>query len=135
MRVSEGMTREVLTVGPGHTLRTAARLMADRGVGAAIVVDPDSPGLAIITERDLLHSIGHGQDPDTELVGDHETSEVIYASADWSLEKAAETMLRAGFRHLIVTNGSDIEGLISVRDIVRVWVEHDAIRAAQHEPV
>ena len=121
------MTKEILTVGPGHTLRAAARLMANRGVGAAIVVDPDSPGLAIITERDILHSIGTGENPDKEIVDDHETSDVIFAQQNWSLEEAADTMLRGGFRHLIVTEGPEVVGLISVRDIVRVWTECGAI--------
>jgi CBS domain-containing protein len=127
MLVSDGMTKEIITVGPGHTIRAAARLMANRGVGAAIVVDPESPGLAIITERDILHSMGNGEDPDKELVADHETSDVIFALPDWSLEEAAEKMLRGGFRHLIVTEGPEVVGLISVRDIVRVWTESGVI--------
>ena len=127
MQVCDGMTKEILTVGPGHSLRAAARLMANRGVGAAIVVDPESPGLAIITERDILHSLGNGEDPDKEIVDNHETSDVIFALPDWSLEEAADTMLRGGFRHLIVTEGPEVVGLISVRDIVRVWTECGAI--------
>ena len=54
MQVRDGMSKVVLTVGPGHTLREAARLMADRRVGAAVVIDPDGEGPAIITERDVL---------------------------------------------------------------------------------
>ena len=68
MQVRDGMSKVVLTVGPGHTLREAARLMADRRVGAAVVLDPDSPGPGILTERDLMDSLGRGQDPDTERV-------------------------------------------------------------------
>ena len=44
MQVRDGMSEMVLTVGPGHTLREAARLMAERKVGAAVVMDPDAPG-------------------------------------------------------------------------------------------
>ena len=44
MRVSDGMSETVLTVGPGHTLRDAPRQMAQRNVGAAVVHDPDAPG-------------------------------------------------------------------------------------------
>ena len=54
MQVRDGMSSVVLTVGPGHTLREAARLMAERNVGAAVVMDPDGPGPGIITERDIL---------------------------------------------------------------------------------
>jgi CBS domain-containing protein len=54
MEVREGMSKVVLTVNPGHTLREAARQMADRGVGAAVVMDPEQPGPGILTERDVL---------------------------------------------------------------------------------
>jgi CBS domain-containing protein len=121
MRVSEGMTTAVLTVGPGHTLREAASAMVRRRVGAAIVVDPELPGPGVITERDILHSIGAGLDPDAERVADHLTAKLTFASPDWSLEQAAATMVRGGFRHLVVVEGGELAGILSMRDIVRVW--------------
>lgn len=121
MQVRDGMSSMVLTVGPQHTLRQAAKLMAERRVGAAVVLDPDAPGPGIVTERDILIAIGAGQDPDTETVGTHLTSELVFAAPDWSLESAAAAMTRGGFRHLIVCDGPEIVGVLSVRDIVRVW--------------
>ena len=126
MQVREGMSKVVLTVGPGHTLREAARLMADRRVGAAVVMDPEGEGPAIITERDVLVSIGGGQDPDVEKVCDHLTSSVVYAAPDWPLEKAAAEMVRGAFRHLIVTDGGEVAGVLSVRDVVRCWTDDGA---------
>ncbi len=126
MQVREGMSTVVLTVGPGHSLRAAARLMSERRVGAAVVSDPDAAGPGIITERDILRSIGKGEDPDAELVGDHLTSEIVYAAPDWSLEAAANAMVTGGFRHLIVLDGAEITGVLSVRDIVRVWTSDGA---------
>jgi CBS domain-containing protein len=126
MRVREGMSPMVVTAGPGHTLRDAARRMSERGVGAAIVVDPDGSGPGILTERDILHAVGAGQDPDRELVAEHLTSEVVYAAPDWSLEKAADAMVRGGFRHLIVVERGETVGVLSVRDIVRCWTEDGA---------
>ena len=120
------MSKLVLTVGPGHTLREAARLMAQRGVGAAVVLDPEAPGPGIITERDVLRSIGAGEDPDVERVGDHLTTDLVYAAPDWSLEAAAGEMVKGGFRHLVVTDGGDITGVLSVRDVVRVWTQDGA---------
>jgi CBS domain-containing protein len=127
MQVRDGMSSMVLTIGPGHTLRDAARLMAQRNVGAAVVLDPDSPGPGIITERDLMESIGAGQDPDTEIVGNHLTASLVFAAPDWSLEEAAVAMVRGGFRHLVVTEGGDIAGVLSVRDVVRCWTDDGAI--------
>jgi CBS domain-containing protein len=126
MQVRDGMSKLVLTVGPGHTLREAARLMADRGVGAAVVNDPEGEGPAIVTERDMLISLGSGQDPDTEKVADHLTSDVVYAAPDWPLEQAAAEMVRGRFRHLIVCEGPDVVGVLSVRDVVRCWTDDGA---------
>ena len=121
MHVSEGMSRAVLTVGPGHTLREAASAMVQRRVGAAVVVDPELPGPGVITERDILRSVGAGLDPDAERVADHLTAKLTFASPDWSLEQAAATMVRGGFRHLVVVEGGELAGILSMRDIVRVW--------------
>ena len=122
MQVRDGMSSVVLTIGPSHSLQEAARLMADRNVGAAVVVDPESPGPGIVTERDILRAIAAGEDPSVELVRDHLTDELISASPDWSLEQAAETMVEHSFRHLLVVNGGELCGVLSMRDIVRCWV-------------
>jgi CBS domain-containing protein len=126
MQVRDGMSSVILTVGPGHTLRDAARAMSERKVGAAVVLDPDQPGPGIITERDLLESLGKGQDPDRELVSDHLSSNLTFAASDWSLERAAEAMVRGGFRHLVVVDGAETVGILSMRDIVRCWTSDGA---------
>jgi len=126
MQVREGMSTRVLTVGPGHTLRQAAISMAERGVGAAVVIDPDGMGPGIVTERDILISLGRGEDPDSERVADHLTSELVFAGPEWSLEQAAVAMVRGGFRHLIVIEGGETVGILSVRDVVRCWTDDGA---------
>ena len=127
MQVREGMSPMVLTVGPGHTLRAVARLMSERRVGAAVVIDPDGHGPGIVTERDILVSLGSGEDPDRESVADHLTRDVVFAAPDWSLEEAASAMVRGGFRHLIVLDEGEIAGILSVRDVVRCWTQDGAI--------
>jgi CBS domain-containing protein len=126
MLVRDGMNPIVVTIGPDHTLREAARRMTARSVGAAVVIDDGAQGPGIITERDILHSNGVGQDIDEERVRDHLTSKVVYAAADWSLERAASEMVRGGFRHVIVLDGSDVTGILSMRDIVRCWTRDGA---------
>jgi CBS domain-containing protein len=126
MQVSEGMTDVVLTIGPGHTVRDAAAAMTRRKVGAAVVIDPELPGPGVITERDILRSIAAGQDPDAELVAQHLTAKLTFAAPDWSLEQAAAAMVRGGFRHLIVVEGGELVGILSMRDIVRCWTEEGA---------
>src|SRR5881397_925378 len=127
MRVRDGMSDVVLTIGPGHTLRAAAKLMAERRVGAAVVIDPEAAGPGILTERDVLESVARGQDPDDERAADHLTASVVAAAPEWSLEEAAVAMVRGGFRHLVVVDGGDIVGVVSMRDIVRCWTEDGSI--------
>ncbi len=126
MQVRDGMTAVVLAVGPSHTLREAARMMVEKGTGAALVIDELSPGPRIITERDILLSLGRGQEPDTERVADHMSDSVIAASPEWSLERAAAEMSRRKIRHLVVYEKSELIGVLSMRDIVEVWTSEGA---------
>ncbi|MEU0384877.1 CBS domain-containing protein [Streptomyces chartreusis] len=121
MLVRDAMSTVVLTIGPTHTLRQAAALMAARKVGAAIVHDPDAGGIGILTERDILISVGQGQDPDTERAHAHTTTDVVFATPAWTLEEAAGAMAHGGFRHLIVLDRDEPAGVVSVRDIIRCW--------------
>ena len=107
MHVREAMSAEVLTVGPDHTLRQAARMMAARGTGSAVVLDPDA-----------------------ERTGAHMTWDVVYAGPDWTLEEASLAMARGGFRHLVVLEGGEVLGVISVRDIMRVWARERALKTS-----
>jgi CBS domain-containing protein len=126
MKVRDGMSDVVLTVGPGHTIREAASAMTDRHVGAAVVLDPEAQGPGVITERDILRSVAAGQDPDQELVAGHLTSQLTFAAPNWSLERAAAAMVRGGFRHLVVVDGGELVGMLSMRDIVRCWTAEGA---------
>jgi CBS domain-containing protein len=127
MLVRDGMTDLVVTVGPGHTLRQAAQRMAERKVGAAVVLDPEAAGPGILTERDVLCSVAAGEDPDVERVADHLTAELVLAAPEWSLEQAAAAMVRGGFRHLVVVDGGEAVGVLSVRDVVRCWTDDGAM--------
>jgi signal-transduction protein with cAMP-binding, CBS, and nucleotidyltransferase domain len=130
MEVREGMSSIVLSVGPGHTLRDAARRMTEKAVGAAVVIDEESPGPGIVSERDILNSLGRGEDPDTELVGAHMTDTVISAEPTWSLERAAVEMARRHVRHLVVVDSGELVGILSMRDIVRCWTTEGATASA-----
>lgn len=121
MQVREAMSSEVLVVGPEHTLRQAAQMMSSRGIGSAIVIDPDSEGVGIMTERDVLNAVGAGLNVDSERTAAHLTWDVVYAGPDWTVEEAAAAMARGGFRHLVVMENDEVLGVISVRDIVQVW--------------
>lgn len=121
MQVREGMSEVVLTVGPAHTLREAAAMMTERGIGAALVNDGEQPVPCIVTERDILNSLGRGEDPDSEPVSAHMSEGVIAAEPEWSLEHAAGEMSTRSIRHLVVFEDGSVIGVLSMRDIVKCW--------------
>jgi CBS domain-containing protein len=126
MQVREAMSTVILNVGPEHTIRQTAQLMSARRVGSAVVHDPEGAGVGIITERDILYAIGKGLDPDVEKAATHITWDVVYAGPEWTLDEAAAAMVRGGFRHLVVMEGDEVLGIISVRDILRAWTSSPA---------
>jgi CBS domain-containing protein len=116
--IRSSITDAVLSIGPQHTVRDAARAMAERNVGSAIVMTEDGRP-AILTERDILRAVAAGVNLDDSAVEDHMTSEPTTASPSWDVIKAADAMIRGSFRHLIVMDGSgSVEGVISIRDLV-----------------
>ncbi len=123
------MSNVVLTVGPGHTLREAAQRMTEKGVGAGVAIDDEGQGPRVVSERDILNSIGRGEDPDKECVVDHMSETVISAAPDWSLERAAVEMAHRHIRHLVVVESGELVGVLSLRDIVRVWTSDGATSA------
>jgi signal-transduction protein with cAMP-binding, CBS, and nucleotidyltransferase domain len=126
MEVREGMSTVVLAVGPAHTLRDVATRMTEKGVGAAVVMDEEAQGPRVVSERDVMNSIGRGEDPDVETVADHMSDTAISAGPHWSLERAAVEMSRRHVRHLVVIDNGELVGMLSMRDIVRVWTSDGA---------
>ena len=127
MQVSAGMSSMVVTVSPGLTLHDAARAMSERKVGAAVVIDPEQPGPGIITERDVLQSVGAGPGPE-HRAGPATTSRRRSPSRRPTGRSSGppRRWSRGGFRHLVVVDGGEMVGVLSMRDIVRCWVEDGA---------
>ena len=129
MQVRDGMSEVSVTVGPSHTLRQAATAMVERNVGSALVFDDEAPTPGIVTERDVLLSVGAGRTPTSSWSASHMTESVIAAAPDWSLEHAAAEMSRRSVRHLVVFDEGEVVGILSMRDIVRVWTSEGATSA------
>ena len=112
----------VVAVGPSSTIREAARVMHENGVGSVLVVDGGRL-LGIITERDLVRVVAEGVDLDGP-VGEYMTRNPVTLREDDDLHKAVELMVELGVRHLPVVDdkGSPL-GVISIRDVVRRLLE------------
>ena len=119
-QVKDAMSALNAMVGPTHTLRPASEKMVQHRTGAAVVMDHDLPGPCVITERDLLKALASGMDVDSEVVGDHMTGSLITAAPEWPLQAAADQMVRHGIRHVLVFEGPELVGILSMRDVIRV---------------
>jgi CBS domain-containing protein len=120
MEVRDAMSELNAMVGPEHTLQQAAVRMVQHRTGAAVVVDGTMPGPAVVTERDLLKAVAEGLDPKAERVEDHMTGDLVTAMPTWPLSQAADLMVKHGIRHVLVFEGSELVGILSMRDVVRV---------------
>src|SRR5919201_4445838 len=81
----------VVTITTDQTLEEATRMMRDRGVTALAVIDVESRDPGIITEADIGRAMAADADPRRQLVRDFRTADVIAATSDWTLERAART--------------------------------------------
>ncbi len=120
MRVKDAMSPISAIVGPQHTLQQAAKRMVANKTGAAVVLDGTLQGPAVVTERDLLRAVAAGLDPAGVVVEDHMTGEIVAAAPDWPIGDAATVMVKHGVRHVLVFQGCDLVGILSMRDVVRV---------------
>jgi CBS domain-containing protein len=118
MEIRDLVVRDLVTVGPTHTLAQAAKMMGAKRVGSAIVLTDESPG--ILSERDVLRAVADGADPTVATVGDYMTWNAIVATSEWDTMTAARTMLEHGFRHLVVIDGASSSevGILSIRDLM-----------------
>ena len=120
------MATDLLTVEPDARLSDAARRMAQRGVGAVLVLEGE--GLAgILTERDLLKAVAAGF-TDEARVSEWMTRHPETVEPDESTDHAASLMIHGGFRHLPVVECGRAIGILSIRDLMRVALQDSAPR-------
>ncbi|HJQ74943.1 MAG TPA: CBS domain-containing protein [Gaiellaceae bacterium] len=113
--VSEVMARDLVRIAPDVTLTDAARAMAARRVGSALVFEGDRL-VGIVTERDILRAVAEGRLGET--AGEAMTPQPETIAASDPIEHAGVLMLHGGFRHLPVTEGGEVVGVVSIRDLV-----------------
>jgi CBS domain-containing protein len=117
------MSRDLLSVEPGLSLTEVAQRMVDKDVGAALVTE-DERLVGILTERDVLRAVARGVGDST--AGDWMTRNPDTIDPDDTTQHAAVLMIHGGFRHLPVTDGDEVVGMLSIRDLMRIVLE-DAV--------
>jgi CBS domain-containing protein len=117
VKVRQVASSAVVTVGPTQSLREAARLMATHRVGSAVVQDAEHLA-GILTERDVLEAVAAGAEPEGSTVQEFMTPDVVTVGPEWDLIEAAGEMARRRIRHLVVYDGGQLLGVLSVRDVL-----------------
>ena len=115
--VSTAMTEPAIVAAPSESLTAAASRMREHGIGSVVVVDTGRP-VGILTERDLLRAAAAGADPGTVTVADWMASHLDTVEADASIDDAWRQLADRGYRHIPVTVGDELKGIISLRDIM-----------------
>ncbi len=123
------MKSPVVSIDPEQSVRAAAQVMRDHGIGSVVVGRLDRV-VGILTERDVLHAAAQIGDLEGARVGDHMTAPVVTASANWDVTVAATEMTQRHIRHLVVVERDQPLGVVSLRDVLSVFLPE---RVHQHE--
>ena len=129
MKVRELYTPNALTAHPGEDLSVAASRMQFHEIGALAVYDRRSLA-GIITERDVLRAVGEGRIPEVTTVAEYMSPEPVTVAPDMEVGQAAALMVSLGARHLPVTEGSELVGMLSARDLLSVKAWDDMVASA-----
>ncbi|MFH1570587.1 MAG: CBS domain-containing protein [Gemmatimonadota bacterium] len=117
--ILEEKNREILSVPGETTIREALEKMVSRKVGAVVVKEGDQL-VGIWTERDLTrNTLEPGFDPARARVRDYMTRELKYADAGQSPYELMDKFLGLRLRHLLIRDGGELIGLLSIGDVVR----------------
>lgn len=122
MKVSDVMTEAGVIDAADDSLADAAAKMREQQTGSLLIMDGDRL-VGIFTERDLLKSVGRGEDPKATLLKDVMSTDVITIGPDSTLHDAAALMASKWIRHLPVVKGEKLVGVISQRDLVGVFAQ------------
>ena len=126
--VANHMTKDLLTLDADAKLGDAAKRMAERVVGAVVVLEGERLA-GILTERDILKAVATGFEPDSR-VSDWMTRNPETIESDDTTDHAAALMIHGGFRHLPVVDEGELKGILSIRDLMRVALEDRSPRGA-----
>jgi CBS domain-containing protein len=111
---------EVLTIEPTTNLAAAAKLLAERKIGALVVTGPDQRVVGIVSERDIVQELAaHGTAALDLALTEVMTRKVMTCSASDTISSVMERMTAGKFRHLPVVEQGRLAGLVSIGDVVK----------------
>ncbi|HUZ66285.1 MAG TPA: CBS domain-containing protein [Beijerinckiaceae bacterium] len=126
--------RDVVTTLPHRTLREIVEVLAQKHIGAVVVVGPEGIVLGISSERDIIRAIARqGAAALDDAVSRHMTAKVVTTTEEGTVDRLMEQMTAGRFRHVPVIRNGKLDGVVSIGDVVKyrldeVESEHRALR-------
>lgn len=123
------MTRKMITLDKGLSVKSAIKLMVKKNIGSVVVTaDSSSDPVGILTERDILKSIAYKRiRPEITKIEEVMSTPILSVEADTTLGDAAQLMIKKNIRRLLVKEGNKYVGIITQRDLQKLMA--DTIRA------
>ena len=124
---------DIFSVAPDDTILEALKVMAEKNVGAALVMNGDKVE-GILSERDIVRKVDLlGKTSATTRVREIMTEKVLYILPNQSLEDCMEIMTEKRIRHLPVMENEHLLGVISIGDVLREVIHEQKFMIGQLE--
>jgi citrate synthase len=117
--VADVMSSPPVTATPSETIAEATGRMRDSKVGSVVVVDGNR-AIGILTERDLVRFAASGADASATKVSEWMTDDPDCVAPDVEVAEAWKSLAEHGYRHIPVVKDSELVGIVSMRDLVRI---------------
>ena len=122
--ILEDKGRGVYTIGPNQTLTEAINELADNRIGALVVTNGDRKVIGILSERDIVRVLAkHGASALDQSVRQAMTAKVNICNENHTINQVMEIMTQGRFRHLPVEKNGQLDGIISIGDVVKKRIE------------
>ena len=124
---------DVWSITPEATVLEAIKLMAEKEVGALLVMTGEKP-VGIVSERDYARKvILKGRSSKKTSIQDIMTTHVVYASPDQSIEQCMALMTEKRIRHLPIMDGERLRGMLSIGDLVKAVIAEQKLVISELE--
>jgi len=121
--VRDVMSRGAISVDEKLTLRSLAAVLAELDIGVALIARPDGSA-GIVSERDVIHALADGADPDEVWAADVLIDDLVLAEPEESILDVAERMSAEAVRHVSVVDRGTVVGVVSARDVLPVLTDY-----------
>lgn len=122
IRVTAAMRNDIVSVETDRSIRSAVKTMVKNNLGSVVITEDGKPA-GIVTERDIMKSIGFGKVSLNTKVGKIMSKPLVSIGFDATLGEAADTMIKRKVRRLLVKEDSNYVGIITQRDLQRLMTD------------